>query len=124
MTTSSRSVIHALLVNDDIADLEFYTEVMQSHCGATLAVEAYGPNEARSPHVARTLLQSLAGDTAAPGPRIRPDIIFVDYSMPDMNGLEFLRLYQASADISANARPKAPVVVMTKYESQLAACRT
>ncbi|MBE8726480.1 response regulator [Flavobacterium hungaricum] len=65
-----------LLIDDDIEDTEFFTE----------AVEAVNKNV-----VCRTELNpSKAFEELAAAENL-PDIIFLDYNMPAVNGLEFIK---------------------------------
>lgn len=112
--------IRILLVNDDPADLDFYREVVLAECAKTLDVEIHGPDEAGNTRVARALLDRLSASENENASETLPDVIFIDYLMPDINGLEFARLYKELGSQSSSFLRRRPVVLMTKFESNLA----
>lgn len=57
-------------------------------------------------HAARDGLEALEFLRTAPS---RPDLILLDLNMPRMNGMEFLRVYEAEFDPAE----RSPVVVLT-----------
>ncbi|MBZ4034236.1 response regulator [Flavobacterium sp. 17A] len=65
-----------LLIDDDIDDTQFFVEALQEVNKEALCRTAMNPSKA---------LEDLAVSEQL------PDIIFLDYNMPAVNGLEFLK---------------------------------
>ncbi len=68
-----------LLIDDDSDDTEFFVEAVQAVSSETVCRTALNPDAA---------LEELKTAAAL------PDIIFLDYNMPAVNGLEFLKRMQ------------------------------
>lgn len=119
MKFQMQNKINILIVNDEVADIEIYRDNISRHCAESLSIKVFGPEEAGNPEVGRTLLKALAEGDSWGSQLDHIDVLFVDYRMPDINGVEFLRLLRKSPPISSILDPMIPVVLMTKYESQL-----
>jgi len=117
MNDQIQKKINILILNDEGADLEYYRDLIVRNCNDTINVQVFGPDEAGSKEVAREFLK-IATDSLETNKIIidELDVIFVDYRMPDMNGILFLHLLRK---LSLNYLSTVPVVLMTKYESQL-----
>jgi GAF domain-containing protein/CheY-like chemotaxis protein len=121
MNPAGPDLIRVLLVNDDDSDLEHYRETIERHCRMTIAVDVFGPKQAGNSEVARRLLELIESRAAAGKTDLGYDVLFVDFLMPDINGLQFLKFLRKRDGIPWTWRNRLPVVLMTKYESQLRA---
>lgn len=120
MTTPSDDPIRILLVNDDASDLEHYRALLKKKCSERLTAYTFGPEEAGTQQVARTLLHAFASPTRHRALKFRIDVLFVDYRMVDINGLAFVGLLRTLTNTAAASwASRIPVVLMTKYESSL-----
>jgi|GEM_PF-4286454 len=120
MTTSIEDTIHIMLVNDLMADLEHLNDEISENCSDRIVVHLYGPEQAGSRQVARQLLKSLSNPSLDSALPVRVDVMFVDYQMPDINGIAFVKLLKNINKKGTKANGlRTPVVLMTKYESSL-----
>ena len=106
----SEEKIRILLVNDDQAELYNYKRDFSYKCGETLEVNTFGPKEAGNAHsVGHGLINSFkTGKLNTDG----VDILFMDFSMPGMNGVQLLETLNLE-------NIKIPVVFMTKYLNEM-----
>jgi GAF domain-containing protein len=120
VTSYTQDPIRLLIVNDDKSDLEYYRSAIQRNCGAKLDVQVFGPEEAGSQQVARSLLAALLNPVEKATRRFGIDVLFVDYRMADLNGLAFVQLLKKHAQTpETRALQRIPVVLMTKFQSSL-----
>ena len=92
-SNKSRSPFHLLLVEDEFADAELFTELINETSGGIVVHHVSNGQEALR------FLAREGGHLQAPS----PDLIVLDLNMPVMSGLEFLK--RAKNDDRARAIP-------------------
>lgn len=107
-----KNEIRILLVSDDQAELYSYRQMLLG-AESNLQVIIYGPEESMDKNrVGEKLIEDLkVGDIISPNAF---DVIFVDYSMPGMTGIEFIEVLNEEMPNS-----KIPVVIVTKHDRQM-----